>query len=82
MTHREKMVLAAITDVCEDDYSADMADVKSATGFDAPTIKGIVGSLVKKGKVIAEEEERDGMIFFDWFPVNDKGECLNFGEWT
>ena len=78
LTEKEQAVLSAIVSACCNDYCADLADVVSITGFAQETAKGVIGSLVKKGHVLAEEEKRGGKTFFDLFAVFN-GERLSWG---
>ena len=80
MTELETKVLEAIKEDCEMDYSSSLKEVAERTGLDYSTIKGVVGSLVKKGKVYAEQEQRGGKVFMDLFFVKEDGEVLSFGS--
>jgi len=62
-----------------DDYSSSAKEIAERTGLDIKTVKGAVGSLVKKGLLQAEEENRNGTVFFDLFPLWC-GEIVAFGD--
>ena len=82
MTELETKVLEAIKTDCEMDYSSSLKEVAERTGLDYSTIKGVVGSLVKKGKVYAEQEKRGGKVFMDLFYLNEDGQTLSFGDYA
>ena len=82
MTNLEQQVLAAIKADCEQDFSSSVKEVAAATGLDVKTVKGVVGSLVKKDRVAAEQEERGGRVFLDLFYKSESGEVLSFGDYA
>ena len=51
------------------DYGTDAKEISRETGLDIKTVKGALGSLVKKKLAFAETEERGGVVFHDIFPV-------------
>ena len=69
------------------DYSTDAKEIAEKTGMDIKSVKGALGSLVKKGLAYSETDERGGVVFHDIFPVfNGKvicfdGENLSNDEW-
>ena len=75
-TDLEKKVYNALVDLVECEYSAGLQDLSAATGLTEDTIKGVVGSLVKKGKVDTDEEVRGGRRFVDIFPSLESGSFL------
>ena len=79
MTEKETLVYNAAVEQCEDEYSTSAKELAEATGLDIKTIKGVVGSLCKKGHMQAEEEERGGKVFLDLWPVVD-GQPLCYGN--
>lgn len=79
LTNLEQRVLSAIAAEGMVGYCTDLADIKKRTGMELASIKGVVGSLVKKGLVAAEEDHRNGRVCHDLFLRID-GECLCFGD--
>lgn len=69
-TDLEKQVFNAALDICVDDYSADVRDIAHDTGLQPSVVKGVVGSLVKKGKLYVGSENRGGELFNDIFIVH------------
>lgn len=77
-TDLEKTVFNALVEFCVDNPEADVNDLSSDTGLAKDTIKGVVGSLVKKEIVQVGKEKRSGKDFMTINPiVND--ELLSFG---
>jgi len=68
---------AALNDGMED-YSSSVKEIAERTGIAVASVKGAVGSLVKKGLLVAEEENRNGTTFLDIFPIWC-GEFIAFG---
>jgi DNA-binding MarR family transcriptional regulator len=60
-----------------DDYSSSAKEIAEETGLDIKTVKGVIGSLVKKGRMEVEEEERGGTIFKDVWAVDEDGEIIS-----
>lgn len=81
MTELETKIYDTIFAHCTDDFSSSVAEVAEDLGIDVATVKGAVGSLVKKGLVLAETEVRGGKEFMDLFPLKD-GQIYAFGEWS
>lgn len=81
LTNNEQMVLESITKICTIDYSADVEDISTETGLSMPSVKGVVGSLVKKCLVCCESEERGGKVWYDIFPLDSNKRVLSDGEW-
>ncbi len=82
MTDLEKQVYDAIVEDCTYDYSSSVKEVSDRTGLKISTVKGAVGSLVKKGHVAAETEERGGTVFKDLWPMDEWENTLSFGDWN
>ncbi len=81
MTKLEDTTLAAIVDICTYDYSADVETIAEKTGMTANSVKGVVGSLTKKGLAYCEQENRGGKVFYDIFPKNSDGQLFSNNEW-
>ena len=81
LTNNEQIVLESITKICTMDYSADVNEIAFNTGMSMESVKGVVGSLVKKKKVLCESEYRGDSLFYDIFPVNSNGEVFSDNEW-
>jgi predicted transcriptional regulator len=81
-TDLEKKVYNALIDIVEYEFSADLTDLSESTGLTEDTVKGVIGSLVKKGKVDTDEEIRGGKRFVDIFPALDSSSflCDNYEE--
>jgi hypothetical protein len=68
--------------------STDAGEISRHVDINVQSVKGIVGSLVKKGLVYAETEERGGKVFHDLSPVFNgqpvmfDGESLEADEWS
>jgi predicted transcriptional regulator len=62
-TENEIAVYNMIIDHSIDDDAAYVKDLAHALKMDVATVKGVVGSLTKKGMVICETEDRDGYIY-------------------
>jgi len=78
LTELEAQVLQAAATQCYDDYASSAKEISELTNLDIKTVKGVVGSLVKKGKMQAEEEERSGKVFLDLFVVLE-GNLISYG---
>lgn len=62
-TENEIAVYNMIIDHSIDDDAAYVKELAQALNMDVATVKGVVGSLAKKGMVICETEDRDGYIY-------------------
>lgn len=82
LTNNEQIVLESITKICNEDYSADVEDIATETGLSMPSVKGVVGSLVKKHLVSCESEERAGKVWYDIFPLDSDNRIFSNGEWN
>jgi hypothetical protein len=78
-TKLEIKVFNKILDTCYEDYSASAKGLAKDLDMPINTIKGVIGSLVKKGKVQCEEEERSLTLFLDVFAIDDEHGFLSFG---
>lgn len=79
LTDKEQIVLTEITRQCMVDYSADIKDTAKATGLTVETVRGVVGSLVKKGHIATEQGENFRAEIDDVFAVFG-GEWLCYGD--
>jgi len=82
LTELESKVYDAAVAQCDYDYCSSVKELASILKIDVNSVKGAVGSLVKKGRMAVESEVRGGTKFFDLFPVNEDGKLLSFGEWN
>lgn len=78
LTDLETKVLKVIREQALDDYSSSVKEVSNATQLDVKTVKGVVGSLVKKNLVMADHEERGGRMFLDLFPLDKNGNVVSY----
>jgi DNA-binding MarR family transcriptional regulator len=78
ITELEKVVYNAILDTCYHECEADLIDIHESTGIKINSIKGVIGSLTKKGLVEVTKEKRDGKIFLGINPINEDG-FISFG---
>ena len=81
LTNNEQIVLDAIINTCAMDYCADVNEIARSTTMTIESVKGIVGSLVKKKLVICESEYRGDRLFYDIFPVNSEGQVFSHNDW-
>ncbi|MCF2901151.1 helix-turn-helix domain-containing protein [Pseudoalteromonas sp. OFAV1] len=77
-TDLEKLVFNTLVDHCMDDVEADIDDLSLKTRLTVSTVKGVIGSLVKKGVVHVDSEKRDFKTFKTINPIID-GKTLSFG---
>ena len=77
-TKLEVTVFNKLVDICAYCCDADVADLSNETGLSKNTIKGVVGSLVKKDLVVVGEETRERKIFLTINTIID-GEAFAFG---
>ena len=82
LTQKEQIVLDVIEQICQDDYSADVDSLARATDMTVYSIKGVLGSLVKKNRALCEQEERADRLFYDIFYRDENGRILSYGEWS
>ena len=62
-TENEIAVYNMIIDHSIDDDAAYVKELASALAMDVPMVKGVIGSLTKKGMVTSEIEDRDGYMY-------------------
>ena len=67
-TKLEKEVYNATLDFCFDNCEADVNDLSNITGLSTDTVKGVVGSLTKKGLVAVGKERREGITYLSINP--------------
>jgi predicted transcriptional regulator len=77
-TNLEKTVFNALLEFCIDNPEADVHDLSSNTGLSKESIKGVVGSLVKKEIVQVGKDKRNGKDFNTINPIVNN-ELLSFG---
>lgn len=60
MTHtaNEKLVFNKAIDICFEDSNTSVKELAKVLSLEVDSVKGIIGSLVKKGLVAVDEEER------------------------
>lgn len=80
-TDLEKRVFNVVLAVSYDGASVEVAEVAEALGVSKATVKGAVGSLVKKGKVFTEEREvvnfgKKNDVYHEIYPIFE-----NHDEW-
>ena len=78
MTDLEKKVYTALMNICNEDFSADMDQLVESTKLSMETIRGVVGSLVKKELAHSETGDRKGMV--DIFAIDSEGFVISYGE--
>jgi len=67
---------------CQADYAADVDLLANASGMSVYSVKGVIGSLVKKDRVVCEQEERADRLFYDIFYKGEDGKILSYGDWS
>tara|TARA_Y100000310_G_C19955795_1_gene478951 strand:+ start:88 stop:384 length:297 start_codon:yes stop_codon:yes gene_type:complete len=72
-TELEKKIFNAALDFCFDNCEADVNDLSSITGLNKDTVKGVVGSLTKKGLVGVGKEKRGGKVYLSINPYVGEG---------
>lgn len=77
-TDLEKQVFNSIVDICMDECEANCKDIQHETGIDIKSIKGALGSLVKKGMVVVGQNVRSGKKYMTTNPIINDG-YLSFG---
>lgn len=72
-TELEKQVFNALLDITHSDYCAYLSDLRDQTGLNLDTLKGVIGSLTKKGIVITEkDEDTRKQNIFPWINVHSE----------
>lgn len=77
LTKLEKIVYESVKEECKHEYSSDVKTISTDTGLPVNTVKGVVGSLVKKGLVECTTDIRDNTEFNDIFAIVD-GELWSY----
>lgn len=77
-TELEKKVFNAAVDLCMDECEASCEDISDYAEIDIKSVKGALGSLVKKGLVQVGTDNRGGVDFSTIHPLID-GDLLSFG---
>lgn len=77
-TDLEKQVYNAIVEICVEYPEANVEDIAEDTGLNKNTIKGVVGSLVKKEMVHVDEDKRDFKTFKTINPLDSNGVAVGF----
>jgi len=80
LTVLETKVMVYALQECLGDYCVSAQDIADACNMNIKTVKGVVGSLCKKGEMDAEKDERGGQNFHDLFPYSPSGELVSFGN--
>lgn len=73
-TNLEVATYNAILDISEDDIGASLSDLIEETGMKAKVLRGVVSSLIQKGKLstydcsedITVYVARHGFLFYSW----------------
>ena len=83
MTNLEKTIYDAAVKLClAGEYSVDAKDLAAETKLDVKTVRGVMGSLVKKNLMESDGADvRGGQVYYDAFPMNADGEICSMGEW-
>lgn len=77
LTELETKVYESVKEECKHEYSSDVVAISNDTGIAVNSVKGVVGSLVKKGFLEVQKEERCSIIFHDIFAIVD-GELWSY----
>lgn len=80
LTILETKVYNFILQECMDDYCTSAIDISEQLDMNIKSVKGVVGSLVKKGMVDAQEDHRGGKKFLDLFAYTPCGQ-YHVGGW-
>lgn len=78
ITELERKVFNVIIDFCVDYPEADIKDLSDITSMSENSVKGVVGSLVKKGLVSTGEDIRGFNIKFKTINPIIQGEAVGF----
>ncbi len=71
------MVYSLQTSLVE--FCVSVEDISEGLHMNVKSVKGVVGSLVKKGLIDAQREVRGGEIFFDLYVHAPSGWQVNYG---
>ena len=92
ITKLENTVLKVVAGHCFDEYSSSAIEVSKQTGINIETVKGVLGSLCKKGLLFAEQREvlfesvidlkKDIFILLDGESVSFGCDYLYYDEYT
>ena len=82
LTQNEQIILEMTRMYCQADYAADVVLLANASGMSVYSVKGVIGSLVKKDRVVCEQEERADRLFYDIFYKDEDGKILSYGDWS
>jgi len=82
LTQNEQIILEMTRMYCQADYAADVDLLANASGMSVYSVKGVIGSLVKKDRVVCEQEERADRLFYDIFYKGEDGKILSYGDWS
>lgn len=72
-TEKEILVYNTMIDICFDDPDSNVEEISEITTLSVNTVKGVIGSLVKKGLVMVESDNCNTVN-----PIV-KGEILSYG---
>lgn len=78
LTEGEEKVLRALYDICFGECFAEVSDVVSETGYDQNSVKGYLGSLVRKGYAISDEFDVNDRMYHGTCPILE-GKPVSFG---
>ena len=79
LTELETKVMVSSLKESLDDYCTDAQTIASDLKLPINTIKGVVGSLAKKGLLDPVQDERGGQKFRDIFPMWKSYDQVSFG---
>jgi len=82
LTNNEQAVLNSIHEICTEDFSADLERISADVNMTIYSVRGVIGSLVKKNRVVCEQEERADRLFYDIFYKDEDGKILSYGDWS
>lgn len=79
LTKLELKVITLISEHCYDEYSSSVKDLAKDLVLKVNTVKGIIGSLTKKGLISCEEEiEWNGEVSYQVFILVNE-EAISYG---
>lgn len=77
-TRLEVQIFNSLVEYCFSAYSSSAKELADQTGLPVDTVKGVLGSLVKKELVQVCTDTRSGQTFKDVWPVIE-GKALCYG---
>ncbi|MCK5020171.1 MAG: hypothetical protein KAS32_24245 [Candidatus Peribacteraceae bacterium] len=77
-TDLEKKVYNAAIDICEDEAYFEIKEIVAFTGLKANTVKGVIGSLVKKGKIQSSPNEVNFVEVQELIPLYEDEDGIQF----